>query len=208
MNRFIAYKTGLFLFFLFFVISTRIIAQQSNTKDWTEKDAKKWVKSREWGSGLKQKASSTVNDIEFAKQYHANKDYWDKAFAFIRDKDLKSLPAGKYVIDGDNVYAMITEAPSKTFDQSAWESHRKYIDLQYVITGEEKIGVSPLSETTVTAPYDDSKDIAHYNAKGKFYTATPDEFFLFFPNDAHRPNILIEGYEVVKKLVIKIKYTN
>src|SRR4051794_15462742 len=119
MKRFIAYKTSLFLFFLFFVITTSVIAQQSNTKDWTEKDAKKWVKSKEWSDGLKQKVSSTVNDIEFAKQYHANKDYWDKAFAFIRDKDLKGLPPGKYVIDGDNVYAMITEAPSKEFEKSA-----------------------------------------------------------------------------------------
>jgi YhcH/YjgK/YiaL family protein len=177
-------------------------------KDWTEKDAKKWVKSKEWSNGLKVNASSSVNAVEFAKQYHANKAYWDKAFEFMRDKNLKDLAPGKYVIDGDNVYATITEAPSKTFEQSAWESHRKYIDLQYVVTGQEKIGLSPLSETTVTAPYDDSKDIAHYTAKGKFYTATPDEFFLFFPNDAHRPNILVDGYDVVKKLVIKIKYAN
>jgi YhcH/YjgK/YiaL family protein len=207
MKTSVTHKISLFLFLLLFVISTAMTPRQTG-KDWNEKDAKAWVKSKEWAGGLKLKVSSTVNNVEFAKQYHANKTYWDKAFAFIRDKDLKSLAPGKYEIDGDNVYATITEAPSKTFEQSAWESHRKYIDLQYVVVGEEKIGISPLNETTVTAPYDESKDIAHYNAKGKFYTATPEEFFLFFPNDAHRPNILIDGYDVVKKLVIKIRYAN
>ncbi|HEY4327169.1 MAG TPA: YhcH/YjgK/YiaL family protein [Mucilaginibacter sp.] len=207
MKTSIACKINPFIFFLLFIISTSMVIRQTG-KDWTEKDAKKWVKSKEWSHGLKVNVTSSVNAVEFAKQYHANRDYWDKAFTFMRDKNLKDLAPGKYVIDGDNVYATVTEAPSKTFEQSAWESHRKYIDLQYVVVGQEKIGVSPLSETTVTAPYDESKDIAHYTAKGKFYTATPDEFFLFFPNDAHRPNILVDGYDVVKKLVIKIKYAN
>ncbi|HEY2582085.1 MAG TPA: YhcH/YjgK/YiaL family protein [Mucilaginibacter sp.] len=207
MKTSIAYKISPFIFFLLFIISTGMVIRQTG-KDWTEKDAKKWVKSREWSNGLKLNVSSSVNAVEFAKQYHTNKEYWDKAFTFMRDKNLKDLAPGKYVIDGDNVYATVTEAPSKTFEQSAWESHRKYIDLQYVVTGQEKIGISPLAETTVTAPYDESKDIAHYTAKGKFYTATPDEFFLFFPNDAHRPNIVVDGYDVVKKLVIKIKYAN
>jgi YhcH/YjgK/YiaL family protein len=208
MKSSIAYKISPFLFFLFFVISIRILAQQAGSNDWTEKSAKKWVKSREWSNGLSLKVSPTVNNVEFAKQYHANKEYWDKAFSFIHDKNLKELAPGKYVIDGDNVFATITEAPSKEFEKSAWESHRKYIDLQYVITGKEKIGVSPLAESTVTNPYDETKDGANYNATGKFFVATPEEFFLFFPNDVHRPNIKVEGFDTVKKLVIKIRYAN
>ncbi|MDB4902384.1 MAG: hypothetical protein JWQ63_1665 [Mucilaginibacter sp.] len=208
MKRSITYKLSPFLFFLFFIISTSLIAQQTSTKDWTAKSAKKWVKSRQWSNGLSLKVSPTVNNIEFAKQYHTNKEYWDKAFLFTREKNLKEMAPGKYVIDGDNVFAIITDAPSKEFEQSAWESHRKYIDVQYVITGKEKIGVSPLADATVTKPYDETKDGANYNATGKYFIASPKEFFLFFPNDVHRPNIKVEGFDTVKKLVIKIRYAN
>jgi biofilm protein TabA len=195
------------LIVLIFVTISKIGFAQSTDNQWTEKSAKKWVAAKEWANGSKIKAHPSINPIEFAKQYLVNKAWWDKAMAFLNDKKLDTLSAGKYVIDGDNVYATITVGPSKEFDKSAWESHRNYIDLQYVVKGKEKIGVAAASSATVIKPYDDTKDIANYTADGKFYIATPDEFFLFFPSDAHRPGIKVEGYDTVKKLVIKIRYT-
>ena len=126
MNKLQVYKK-LLLFFAFLSLTSKVFAQDTTT--WNEKSAAKWVRSNEWKNGLKLKAHSSVNNVVFAEQYHKNKAAWDKAFAFLRDSDLLTLKPGKYVIDGDNVYATITEAPSKTFEQSAWESHRKYIDL-------------------------------------------------------------------------------
>jgi biofilm protein TabA len=204
MTKPLPYKSILFLFFMISSINT-VLAQQ---KEWTEKSAKKWVKSKQWADGLTIKVHPSVDAVEFAKQYSANKGYWDKAFAFIRDKNLKELPAGKYPIDGENVYATITDGPEKEFEKTAWESHRKYIDVQYVITGKEKIGVESLSKATVSKPYDEAKDGANYTATGEFYVATPDEFFLFFPTDVHRPNIKVDGFDTAKKLVIKIRYAN
>jgi biofilm protein TabA len=196
-------KTGRFTsaILLFLITANLCIAQQ-----WTPASAKKWVKSREWANGSDIKLSPSVNDVEFAKQYHANKAIWDKAIAFLNDKKLDTLKPGKYLIDGDNVYAMITEGPTKDFDKSAWESHRNYIDLHNVIRGKEKIGAAPVASATVILPYDAAKDIANYTAEGKFYDAVPGEFFLFFPTDAHRPGIKADGIDSDKKLVIKIKY--
>jgi len=199
------YKNTIFLFFLILTTSNMVFSQQ---KTWTEKSAKAWVKSKQWANDLPVAIYADVNNVEFAKQYNANKEYWDKAFAFIKEKNLKELPVDKYPIDGDNVYATITDGPNKEYDATKWESHRKYIDLQYIIAGEEKIEVAPLEKATVTKPYDETKDGANYTAKGKLYTATPKEFYLFFPGDVHRPNIKVDGYDKVKKLVIKIRYTN
>ncbi|AYL94184.1 YhcH/YjgK/YiaL family protein [Mucilaginibacter celer] len=187
---------------LFLLITEIASAQQQEI---TAKSAKAWVKERVWANGLKLKLNSSTNNVEFAKQYAANKPLWDKAFEFLRDRNLDLMPPGKYPIDGDNVYASVTEGPSKEFDQSAWESHQNYIDLQYVINGKEKIGVAPIESLTVTKPYDAAKDGANYSGEGKYFTATPDEFFLFFPSDGHRPNIKVDGYDKVKKLVIKIR---
>jgi biofilm protein TabA len=196
-------KNTSLLFFIF--LSLTLVATAQETKPWTKKSAAKRMKSNEWKNGLTLEAHPSVNEVEFGEQYHKNKAEWDKAFAFMRDQDLSALKPDKYVIDGDNVYAMLTEAPSKTFEQSAWESHRKYIDIQYVIRGEEKIGVAPLSKATVSKPYDEAKDYANYTAEGQYYIAKPGRFFLFFPGDVHRPNIKIEGYDMVKKLVIKVR---
>jgi YhcH/YjgK/YiaL family protein len=175
---------------------------------WTQQRAEKWFESNEWKNRLKIEGHSSINKVEFAQQYHKNKAEWDKAFAFMRESDLSKLKPGKYVIDGTEVYATITDGPEKTFEQSAWESHRKYIDLQYIIRGKEKMGVAPVTGAIVTQPYDDKADIAHYNSEGTFYVGDPGVFFLFFPGDAHRPNIKVDGYDTVKKMVIKIRYLN
>jgi YhcH/YjgK/YiaL family protein len=200
-----ACKSSILLFVLTLAMNTLLFGQQ---KSLTEKEAKDWVKSKQWADGLPINVYSDVNSVEFAKQYNNNKEEWDKAFAFIKEKNLKELPVNKYPIDGNNVYATITEGPDKEYDKTTWESHRKYIDLQYIITGEEKMEVAPLANATVTKPYDETKDGANYIAKGKLYTATPKEFYLFFPDDAHRPSIKVDGYDNVKKLVIKIRYVN
>jgi len=200
-----ALKTQL-ICFLAGIIFFQVAAAQDTV--WTPKKAAKWFKANEWKNGLKLNASPSVNKTVFAQQYHKNKVEWDKAFAFLRDSDLLSLKPGKYVIDGTIVYATITESPEKTFEQSAWESHRKYIDLQYVIKGKEKMGVAPVDSATVIKPYNESSDGANYTATGQYYIAEPGTFFLFFPGDAHRPNIKVDGYDVVKKIVIKIGFVN
>ena len=181
-------------------------ARTSFAQQWTSPSAKKWAEDREWANGSTVKLTPSVNYVEFAKQYHANKAAWDKAFAFLTNPKLDTLKPGKYVIDGDNVYAMISDGPTKDFDKSAWESHKNYIDLHYVISGTEKIGAAPVASAKVTVPYDAAKDIANYTAEGKFYEAVPGEFFLFFPSDAHRPGIKNGNIDHDKKLVIKIKY--
>jgi biofilm protein TabA len=202
MKKFFICKKLLLL--IMFTVLAKVSTAQDTT-NWNEKTAAKWFRKNEWESGLKIKVRSPLDKISFATQYHKNKADWDKMFAFMRDSDLTTLKPGTYHIDGDNVYAIVTEAPSKDFEKSAWESHKKYIDLQYVIIGKEKIGLAPLAEATVTKPYDDAKDYANYSAEGKFYIAKPDAFFLFFPGDVHRPNIKVDGYDVVKKLVIKMR---
>ncbi|MDB5223275.1 MAG: hypothetical protein JWN83_1942 [Chitinophagaceae bacterium] len=198
----------LFLSALFFAMSFLFItAVAQDTNEWTKKKAKKWFKKKEWLGGLELKPHKTINVQEFARQYHANKAYWDKAFAYLKNTDLNNIPKGKYPIDGDNVFASVTADSSKDFDKTNWESHRKYIDIQYVINGEEKIGVYPVSDAAVTKEYDEKKDVANYSADGKLYSATPETFFVFFPTDAHRPNITPGDNKVVKKIVIKVRYT-
>jgi YhcH/YjgK/YiaL family protein len=177
----------------------------TNTKEWTEKSAGKWVKSGTWKNGLKENVYADVDAVMFAKEYHANKAIWDKAFAYMRDHDLAALPNGSSKIEGDQLTLSVTEPTSKEFDKTQWESHKKYIDLQYIVRGKEKMGVNDLPKLTETDPYNEAKDVAHYSGDGKYYVAEPGTFYLFFPRNGHRPSIKVEGYDVVKKVVFKIR---
>ena len=181
------------------------LSAQSTTSNWSTHKAKKWFKKKEWLNGLAITPHSSIDKLQFAKQYQLNKAVWDKAFAYLKTTDLKTLANGRHVIDGENVYGIVTQAPTKDYDKTAFESHRKYIDLQYVITGEEKMAKAPVTSVTVSKPYEAAADIAYYSGEGKIYTVPAASFMLFFPTEAHRPNITPGGNKVVKKIVIKIK---
>jgi YhcH/YjgK/YiaL family protein len=175
------------------------------TTESTNKLAQQWVKKGEWRNGVKANLHESSNKIEFAKQYHANKAMWDKAFAYLSNPHLDTIAPGKYPIDGDNVFVIVTDGPTKEIDQASWEAHRKYIDLQYVIRGKEMISVIPIEKATVTKPYDATKDVANYTGKGEDYIAYPGTFLLLFPAEVHRPGVKVKGFDVVKKMVVKVK---
>jgi biofilm protein TabA len=198
-------KTLKFVALLFLLSAATTVAAQTDSVA-KAKAANKWVKSREWAKDLKIKPDASINNLEFMKQYESNKTLWDKAFAFLGDSKLSTMAPGKYPIDGDNAFAIISSGRPKQLEDVKWESHRKYVDLQYVISGRVKIGMAPVAKATITEPYSDSRDAANYNVDGKYLTATPKEFFLFFPQDAHRPDIKVEDTDTLKKLVIKIRY--
>jgi biofilm protein TabA len=203
-KRFFATRLALLLICPLVTVYT-VTAQTAGKDDWDSKKASDWYNQKAWKHNLKQSPHASTDKVAFATQYHKNKEVWDKAFSFMSSQNLDTLSIGKYPIDGDKVFATVTEAPDKEFDNTKWESHRKYIDLQYIIKGKEKIGVAPIDQAAVIKPYDEAKDVANYNSEGKFYIAAPGTFFLFFPTDIHRPSIKVDGYNMVKKLVIKIQ---
>jgi biofilm protein TabA len=202
-----AFTGFLFLFAFIFVLNGKLIAQ--NSKDKAEmKKAKEWFDSREWANGLNLKAHQSVNIQEFSDQYHRNKTFWMEAFEFLKKTNLDTLAPGKYNIDENNVYAIVSDGPAKAMENAKWENHRNYIDIQYVVRGKEKMGIAPLLKATVTEAYDTSKDIAFNSVPEKdsqYYIAEPGTFLIFFPQDAHRPGIKVEGSDTVRKVVIKIR---
>lgn len=199
-------KKGLLSILLVAFSFVMVNAQSGADNAITKKSAEKWFKKKEWLNGAPLKPHKSINKEEFDRQYHLNKAYWDKAFTYLKEQNLQTIAKGKYPIDGDNVFASVTEDPSKDFDKTNWESHRKYIDLQCVVVGEEKMGKWPVAEvTTTTKPYDETKDVANYTAPGKFYNIPAGTFIIFFPGEAHRPNITPGGNKVVKKIVIKVR---
>ncbi|WP_369461599.1 YhcH/YjgK/YiaL family protein [Thermoclostridium stercorarium] len=64
---------------------------------------------------------------------------FQKAFRFIREFHQNEKEDGRYEIDGNDVYALVQSYTTLPSDQCKWESHDKYIDIQYIVRGKEII---------------------------------------------------------------------
>ena len=146
--------------------------------------------------------------LEFAKQYYKNKEYWDKAFEFLNNPKLDELKTGKYNLDSAFVVATISYAENSDSGKVKWERHRKYLDLQYVISGSAFYAIAPFNKKDISEPYNDSTDMERITTNsGKYYKAAPGTLFVFFPSDAHKSAIKEQAGDIVKRVVIKIIYT-
>ncbi len=172
-----------------------------------DRQTAKWFKHGSWYNGMNLRPHQSIDRRELESQYRKNKVWWDKAFTFLKETDFEKIAPGKYPLDGDSVFVNVTVGPMREFEKTGWESHRKMIDLQYTAKGKEKMGVVPVADAKVITPYNEKKDVANYQAEGKYYIAEPGTFYLFFPGDAHRPNIKVDNDTEVKKVVVKIRYT-
>jgi len=125
----------------------------------------------------------------------------------MKENDLSALELRRYDIDGDNAYALVSEYYTKNEGDARYEAHRKYIDVQYVVSGKELIGITPLAlKQEVLEPYDEARDIEFMTvSQGVNYPASPDRFFIFFPEDVHRPGLRSGDSTLVRKVVLKIK---
>lgn len=167
---------------------------------------KEWFDNGDWNKGLRLKVHPSVDVSQFYKQYHKRPDLWEAAFEFLK-KDLMTTAEGKYALKGEEAVAIISDYQTKKPEDAKWEAHRKFIDVQYVITGEEKIGLLSLESAKSAMEYQEEKDVIFFcDQDGEYYVANPDVFFLFFPNDVHRPSISTEDSKPVKKLVVKIAF--
>ncbi len=145
-----------------------------------------------------------IDKIENSHLYKGLSKKIEKAFEYIHNTDLKNIHPGKYEIEGENIFALISEYETKTESEGKLEAHRKYIDVQYVISGEELIGYSPLSNQKVIEPYKEENDIVFFKGDKSFTKVSSGMFAIFFPADVHMPGISVNEKSPVKKLVIKV----
>ena len=120
------------------------------------------------------------------------------------DKALRDFPEeGASLLGEDGARALVSSyIPEKT--ETLWEAHRKYYDLQFLVSGEERFGWAPLGELTEEIPYDDGNDIAFYRGEGDIILFRKGFFILLGPEDAHSPGLRTPKQSRVRKIVIKI----
>lgn len=176
-----------------------------NPEKWSEKELNQWFEKGEWKQGWEVSADETVNRKEFAKQYFLNKERWDKAFAFLKNNDLVKIEPDRYELEGDSLFVNINDYEPKNDENSKYEAHRKYADIQYLASGEERIGVLPLSKMEVIEPFKKDNDACFLKTtESNFRLASSDRFFIFLPDDAHLPGVKVKENATVRKIVVKV----
>jgi YhcH/YjgK/YiaL family protein len=198
--------------FLKFIVLTSFLGYigctgSNNPLTWSSKKIDNWFEKGEWLNGWNVTPDASINRKEFAIAYFKNKERWDKAFAFLKNNDLSKIEVKRYDIEGENVFAPITEYLTKNEEDAKFEAHKKYIDIQYVISGVEQMSVAPMSmKKDEVTPYDATKDVEFMTvSQSSSYKATPERFFIFFPSDIHRPSVKVGENSQVRKVVVKVK---
>ena len=134
--------------------------------------------------------------------YHALHPGFAEAFEFLVNEDLTALPAGRVEVDGSNVFAMVMQREGRGRDAARLEVHRRYIDIQYTVSGIEEIGWTPTRSLTTGDGYNATDDIEFFDDTPWAWAPTaPGAFALFYPHDAHAP---LGGTGQIAKVVMKI----
>lgn len=144
-----------------------------------------------------------LDSIKNLKNYEGLHPNFKKAIDFILNSDLQNLPLGRNEICGDEIFANVMEAKPRGKEEIPLEVHRKYIDIQIPISGDEVMGYTPL-EQLPAADYSEENDVALYPVgmlAASYFEVKNSMFTIFFPQDGHAPAVTAVP---VKKIIVKV----
>lgn len=125
-------------------------------------------------------------------------------FEILQALNLDAMEDGHIELDGEYVYIDVETVAGKSECEARLASHRRYIDIQVPLSGNERFGVKPTPECeSVSQPYDETNDIEYYaDCPTRYEDLAPGEFIIFFPEDAHAQPITPNPRH--RKLTVKI----
>lgn len=150
-----------------------------------------------------------IDSLQNAQRYtHLYKGMSD-AFYYLLTTDLEAIAPGKYLINGDALFAIVQEYDTLDSVNEQMEAHKKYIDIQYMINGVELVGHAILDAQIPSKGYDPENDFMLFGETPTFFTRMEaGTFMIFFPTDLHMPCIKIDKPAKVKKVVVKVIVNN
>lgn len=129
------------------------------------------------------------------------------AFAWIAEHDTATMETGTYEIQGKDIYVMVQDITTQPVEERRAEKHDIYLDIQYIISGTERMGYVPYTGKECVLENPENKDVIFYqNLENEtFIDVTAGCYCIFFSNDIHRPGCSAGEPMHVRKVVVKIK---
>jgi len=144
-----------------------------------------------------------LDRIENAARSYPMHPGFRQAFEYLGSLDLAAIEDGRYEVDGDRIFMIVTHRRGKGRDGTKLECHHRYIDIQCTVGGTDLIGWKHLAECAGEGlGYDEAKDVEFFPGKAGIWVPTPPgTFAVFFPEDVHAP---LGAEEELFKVIIKI----
>lgn len=130
-----------------------------------------------------------------------------KALEYLKEKDFINMEPGKIELEGKDLYVAVSNSNSDIIENKKPETHNRYLDIQFSPTGGEIIGfATDTGNNPVLQDLSEEKDVIFYKSveNEKFIKMEPNDFFIFFPWDIHRPGCTDREPSVIRKVVVKI----
>ncbi len=134
---------------------------------------------------------------------------WSRAFTYLESLGPDSDPVDYVELDSFGLFARVMQYPTRGPEEAILEAHDRYIDIQMSLVNGERIDWFPREPLTVRTPYDQEKDVILFERDtppAASITNTPGVFSVFYPNDAHMAQLVVDGrsVETVTKAVVKV----
>lgn len=126
------------------------------------------------------------------------------ALEFLAKTDFSQMELGRYELDGGNIFYMVQTYETDP-DKTISEAHKKYIDIQFMVDGEEIIGVAPISCEKVETEAKPENDVWFYECKTEPLTLFKGSYMVLYPNDLHCPGVAVNNAKTCRKVVVKVK---
>lgn len=147
-----------------------------------------------------------LESLDRADALAALHPHFAACFAWLR-RLRADLPLGRYDIAGDDAYALVQAYTTFPAAERKFESHRRYLDIQFVAAGEECIHFAPLESLPAPQPYDAVKDLQFHGepAVASALVLGAGTFAIFYPPDGHKPCLVNREPSAVRKVVVKVR---
>jgi len=147
-----------------------------------------------------------IDKIKNINEYKGISEKLDRAIEYISSNDALSLDDGKHEIIGNDLFAAVAGYETVVENEGKYEAHRKYIDIQMISEGYERIIVSNIDSMNITHAYDPDRDVCFLEGPAEtIIEAVKGMFCIFFPWDAHKPGVdSSRGRSKVRKVVLKV----
>lgn len=190
----------------FILLAAIVLASAASVLGQSSDADRQWVDTGVWRNGFAVDLHPSSNASEFRSQYEKNKEVYDSVFTYLAGHDLAALPTGRYDLIPGRCWVNVQEYVPGEASNVGIEMHKRFIDLQYTLSGNEKMGYA--GNPVVSRPYDEKADIGFWKSDDiTYYPAGAEAFFLFFPSDAHQPSVrTCDEPGTSRKIVVKIEY--
>ena len=138
------------------------------------------------------------------KDLNKIKELCPSAYDFIVNK-ADEAAVGKYELEG-GAYVSVQEYTTKARNETKYEAHKKFIDIQLILSGRELIAVTPIEKMKIKDEYNEAMDVMFFqhNDECTDYVLEAGDFLILYPQDVHMPGVCVNEKSSVRKIVVKV----